>query len=141
MNSYGVYRGYTADTVVRLNTDSYWHSLANGKMGVTVVGSPTPELMMKSYSYNLGTTVEPQIPYTLSTSVSDYDTYILGTADGCKGYKLAKQVDGSSTEVWSMREGKLTSSMSNSFSDGLRPVLSIPMSSEAELNGSIIKLK
>ena len=76
MNSYGVYRGYTADTVVRLNTDSYWHSLANGKMGVTVVGSPTPELMMKSYSYNLGTTVEPQIPYTLSTSVSDYDIYI-----------------------------------------------------------------
>lgn len=138
---YGVMRGYTADTVTRLNSNSYWASLTNGKLGVTAVGTPTPELIMKSYGYNLGTTVEPQESYTLSISVPDYDLYILEIQDNCKGYKLAKQIDGSETNIWVMREGKLSNGSSNTFVDGLRPVLSIPMSSEAELGGSIIKIK
>ena len=127
---YSVYSNTSKDTLLNgINTSSNWTGLANGISGVTVTGSPTAELLIKSYNIKNATNLVYTDNPTLDSSTIDYDLYVphQDKIDNCSGYWLA-----SSGEDWNSRlvkrvnyDGYVGNMGCGNDDTGIRPIISL----------------
>ena len=109
------------DTLLNgVTTTSNWSGLANGIEGATVTGTPTAELLMKSYNTKNGTTID----YTTEPTIEISYLYTPRTVDNCYGYWLASPDESDAGNVWEVRwNGNIDSAPYFTSSNGARPVV------------------
>ena len=124
------------DLVVRLTDETAWNGLANGISGATVTGTPTADLLMKSYNEENGTSLN----YTDSPNLIDncntgaYSLYLPHTTkvDSCGGIWLASAYEDSSNYVWNVNcTGKMENAFRSENIYGVRPVVALPSNIQA----------
>ena len=143
-SKYSVYSDLYSDTLLKeLVKVSNWNGLANGISDekATVTGSPTAELLMKSYNAKYGTNLE----YTTSPILNESYLYTINgiNKDQCQGYWLTNlQIEFDT--YYSMWEvvfnGNVYTMHCNSDVLGLRPVVCLSSDINVMKEGNLWKV-
>ena len=130
------------DTLLNgLTTTSNWKGLANGisEEKATVTGSPTAELLMKSYNAKYGTNVD----YTTGQDIDESYLYTLsGRGENeCLAYWLASPNVSDDSAVWSIGyNGSVGMNSYNFTNKGLRPVVCLSSDINVVKEGKLWKV-
>ena len=138
MGTYGVYSKRDRATLLNeLTTESNWQGLANGIIGATVKGTPTPELLVKSYNAKKGINLD----YKAYPDLEPSDLYLPDTShiNDFIGCWLDLPREGDSYYVWCIKNGGyVRNNMSyTSTSMGIRPVVYLSSSINVIKEGTL----
>ena len=101
---YGVWSNTDRKTLIDgLLNESAWSGFANGINGVRVIGTPTKELIVKSYNEMDGATdITLEGVQTLDSNQKHFDLYVphRETVEDCYGYWLANEETSDEELVW-----------------------------------------
>lgn len=136
--TYSVSGNSAAETISILNDYTKWVDLTNEITGAIAYGSPTGELLLKSYNTKYGTSLVKTSPLNLETDKKDANLYVPQSAvvEGANGYNLAEAgLDGERT-IWAVNyDGSITSPDYENAPLAIRPVIALPASSVKSVKG------
>ena len=119
-----------------LKNEVAWNNFANGIIGATVTGTPTAELLMKSYNIKNRTELVYTNSPTLDSMTEDYNLYVPRTDGGVSsGYWLAMPIVELVYEVWHVYEsGRIDFNLGSYNNQYLatRPVVTLPLTTVVE---------
>ncbi len=124
---YGVWSDTDRDTLVNgLKNTTAWNSFANGISGTTATGSPTKELLLKSYNIKNETNYTDYT--TLDNKTEDFDLYMPHETrvSFCEGFWLASTVNNEPTFADFMHYYGYFTGSKFSQHHAVRPVVSLP---------------
>ena len=124
-----------------IKNQNVWSFLTNGIDEIVAQGAIDAEMLLESYNYTNNTTWKLQSWPVLSRSKIKYDLYVPKTNDsnGYQGYWLAKTQE---TAVWACDyTGEVGLYGHNVKFMGVRPVIKLPISLDAELNDNVWIIK
>ena len=133
---YNVWSDTNRDTLLAgLTHSTAWNGLANGIEGATVTGTPTAELLMKSY--NQKNNLDPELNYEYAPKLDSSGTnnlYVPHTSgvEECYGYWLASSGASYSYDVWDVLvTGQINLDNYYETDNGTRPIVSLPSTTPA----------
>ena len=144
-NTYNVYsQNSRAHLIDGFENENAWKELANGFENIVVTGTPTLELLGRSYTHSYNLTHDTEMEYfdisenilmmgsfDFDNLMANYDLYVPEdeVIDTTSGYWLATEYYEQDNRVFSVNEaGYIYTSESNrTTGTGVRPVLSIPL--------------
>ena len=141
---YSVWSEADRDTLLNgLKNESAWSNFTNGIQGALATGSPTAELLLKSYNTKNGT----ELVYTngpeLDSLTKDYDLYVPNTKDidVCDGYWLVSPCANNSSGVWILTyNGRILDHYHAIELVAVRPVVALPSSTKVALIDGVWKV-
>ena len=137
--TYNVWSDTDRNTLMgNINDFIIWRKLFNATYNEFAVGSPTPDLLIKSYNAKNGTNLDYQDLPTLDNTTPDYDLYVPNSTiiDGCEGYWLGEENEKNSTDAWYINyNGEIRNDSSYDVEKyGIRPVIPFHKSYPVERN-------
>ncbi len=115
-----------------LRTETYWEKFANGVVGATATGTPTFEILMKSYNEKHGTNLNTNPNISEEITIDNTDTLYVpheNGYNGCQGYWLASEDVRDSNNFWTWNvccTGYLDYNGPTIDFTSIRPVIKLP---------------
>ena len=141
-NQYAVWSDINRYTLLKgLKNTTAWSSFANGIEGVTVTGTPIPELLINSYNAKNGTELLCKDGTKLDSTTGEYNLYVPHPSyDYVFGYRLAAPGNYGEYDMWMIYmdgllcEGAIAGVGEYSNDQvAIRPIVSLPSNIPAEL--------
>lgn len=141
---YSVWSEADRDTLLNgFKNESAWSNFTNGIQGALATGSPTAELLFKSYNTKNGTELVYTNDPELDSLTKDYDLYVPNTKtiDVCDGYWLVSPCANNSDGVWILTSnGRVLDHYYALELVAVRPVVALPSSTKVALIDGVWKV-
>ena len=138
---YSAWGSSVSTVVTALNNESAWSGFANSVEGVTALGGCSPQMLVESYNYINGTTLQYNYLPEFSADARHFDLYVPRPVkdNHCEGYWTNQ---GYGIGVYACNyTGEVGFYEPTETIIGIRPVIKLPISLEAELKDNVWIIK